>query len=476
MNFNKKSQARRWILICLAAIVSLLLYKFLPYDVNANKGLALLVFMALLWLTEALPITISALLVPILGALFAFPSEAVRDEVTNQLLPNWADIKPISFGAALKNFANPTIFLFFGGFGLATALNVQKLDRKIAHGIISLSGNNFKRGIFGILLVCTVLSMWISNTATAAMMLPLSLGLLNELPQGRDNHNTKVFVLLAVAYCCSIGGIGTLVGSPPNAIASAELNYTFYDWLKIGLPVMIILLPVMLGVLWFIFRPNLDFEVKTGNEFEEIPWTKKRIITMAVFIFTALVWVFGSTLSKWIGVKIDDGMVGLFAVVLVEAFQLASWKELDEHTDWGVLLLFGGGLALSSLLQVSGASYILALEVKNVVGTMPPIIIIAAVAFFIIFLTEFTSNTASAALLVPVFATIATELGLPKETLVVIIGIGASCAFMLPVATPPNAIVFGTGEIKSSEMLKAGAVLNVVSVVVVTLFSYFFLM
>lgn len=140
MNFNKKSQARRWILICLAAIVSLLLYKFLPYDVNANKGLALLVFMALLWLTEALPITISALLVPILGALFAFPSEAVRDEVTNQLLPNWADIKPISFGAALKNFANPTIFLFFGGFGLATALNVQKLDRKIAHGIISLSG------------------------------------------------------------------------------------------------------------------------------------------------------------------------------------------------------------------------------------------------------------------------------------------------------------------------------------------------
>lgn len=475
MNPNKKNQGRRWILICLAVVVSYLLYMFLPYDENANKGLALLAFMALLWLTEALPITISALLVPILGALFAFPGEAVRDSVTNELLPNVADIKPITFGAALKNFANPTIFLFFGGFGLATALHVQKLDRKIAHGIMNLSGRSFKRGIFGILFVCTLLSMWISNTATAAMMLPLSLGLMNELPQGRDNHKTRVFVLLAVAYCCSIGGIGTLVGSPPNAIASAELGYDFYDWLKIGMPVMLILLPVMLGTLWLIFHPQLDVEAQDENGFEQIPWTGKRVITMSVFIFTALLWVFGSTISKWIGVKIDDGMVGLFAVVLVEAFQLASWKELNDHTDWGVLLLFGGGLALSSLLQFSGASYILAVEVNNIVGSMPPVIVIGAVATFIIFLTEFTSNTASAALLVPVFATIAVELGLPKEALVLIIGIGASCAFMLPVATPPNAIVFGTGEIKSNEMLRAGFVLNLLSIVVVTLYSYFFL-
>lgn len=475
MKINKNSQARRWILILAAAIISYLLYRYLPYDENANKGLALLAFMALLWLTEALPITISALLVPILGALFAFPSEPVRDEVTNQLLSNLGEIKPISFAAALKNFANPTIFLFFGGFGLATALSVQKLDRKIAHGIMSMTRGNFKWGIFGILAVCTLLSMWISNTATAAMMLPLALGLMNELPAGRDNHNTKVFVLLAIAYCCSIGGLGTLVGSPPNAIASAELNYDFYDWLKVGLPVMLILLPVMLITLWFIFKPQLNVGGEEQNEFEEIPWTGKRYLTMGVFIFTALLWVFGKNISEALGVTINDGMVGLFAVVLVEAFRLASWKDLDSHTDWGVLLLFGGGLALSSLLQNSGASYILAVEVNNLVGNMPPIIIIGAVATFIIFLTEFTSNTASAALLVPVFATIAVELGLPKEALVLIIGIGASCAFMMPVATPPNAIVFGTGEIKSSEMLKAGFVLNILSVIVVTLYSYLFL-
>lgn len=232
-NALPKNVLRGWIIIVIAMIVSFGLYEILPYDDNANKGLSLLLFIAILWLTEALHITITALLIPVLAVAIGMPSDT------------GGEIAPLTTSTALSTFADPVIFLFFGGFALATALHVQKLDRKIAMWIISMSGGNLGIAVLAICAVTALLSMWISNTATAAMMLPLALGLLSHFDADKE-RKTFVFILLAIAYSASIGGLGTLVGSPPNAIAAKALDYDFADWMKVGLPMMLLILPAML--------------------------------------------------------------------------------------------------------------------------------------------------------------------------------------------------------------------------------------
>lgn len=459
-NIKRKELIKTWVIVAIAALLSFGLYNVLPYDENANKGLSLLLFIGILWLTEAVHITITALLVPVLAVILGMPVENASKV-----------LEPISTSKALATFADPVIFLFFGGFALATALHIQKLDRKIAMWIISMSGGHLGISVLSIFIVTAALSMWISNTATAAMMLPLALGLLSHLDATKE-RKTFVFILLGIAYSASLGGLGTLVGSPPNAIAAKALDYDFTDWMKIGLPMMLILLPAMLVSLYLVLRPNLN--QKIHFETEVIPWTKTRVATMILFVCTAVAWIFGKKLSETFGISQPDTWTALTAACLVVMLGTASWKQVAENTDWGVLLLFGGGLTLSAILKDSGASLVLGQTLANTFGDTSPLVVIFAVTIFIIFLTEFTSNTASAALLVPVFAAIADQMGIPKEILVVIIGIGASCAFMLPVATPPNAIVFGTGQIKQSEMMSVGMVLNVMCVFIISLFVYWF--
>ena len=458
-NVMPKGILKGWVILIIAAIISYGLYNVLPYDQNANKGLALLTFIAILWLTEAIHITITALLVPVLAVLFAMPM-AKGDELI-----------PVTTQAALATFADPIIFLFFGGFALATALHIQKLDKKIAMWIISMSGGHLGISVVAIFVVTAVLSMWISNTATAAMMLPLALGLLSHLDASRD-RKTFVFILLGIAYSASIGGLGTLVGSPPNAIAAKALGYDFADWMKIGLPMMLIILPAMLLSLYLVLRPKLNQKVQFVTE--DIPWTGTRIATMILFVCTATAWIFSKKLTENFGITQPDTWIAVLAACLVVMMGTAKWKQVAENTDWGVLFLFGGGLTLSAILKDSGSSLVLGQTLANAFGDASPLVIIFVVATFIIFLTEFTSNTASAALLVPVFAAIAAQMGMPKEILVIVIGIGASCAFMLPVATPPNAIVFGTGHIQQSEMMKVGFVLNIMCIFIVSLFIYWF--
>lgn len=459
-NIKRKELIKTWVIVAIAALLSFGLYNVLPYDENANKGLSLLLFIGILWLTEAVHITITALLVPVLAVILGMPVENASKV-----------LEPISTSKALATFADPVIFLFFGGFALATALHIQKLDRKIAMWIISMSGGHLGISVLSIFVVTAALSMWISNTATAAMMLPLALGLLSHLDATKE-RKTFVFILLGIAYSASLGGLGTLVGSPPNAIAAKALDYDFADWMKIGLPMMLILLPAMLVSLYLVLRPNLN--QKIHFETEVIPWTKTRVATMILFACTAVAWIFGKKLSDTFGISQPDTWTALAAACLVVMLGTASWRQVAENTDWGVLLLFGGGLTLSAILKDSGASLVLGQTLANTFGDTSPLVVIFAVTIFIIFLTEFTSNTASAALLVPVFAAIADQMGIPKEILVVIIGIGASCAFMLPVATPPNAIVFGTGQIKQSEMMSVGMVLNVMCVFIISLFVYWF--
>lgn len=454
---------RGLIIIAIAAIVSLIAYALLPYEANTKKGLALLLFVGILWLTEAIHITVTALMVPVLGVLLGIQKAGKGGEMV-----------AISFKETLSSFASPTIFLFFGGFALATALHIQKLDKKIAMKIISLSGSKLIYAILAICSVTAIMSMWISNTATTAMMLPLAIGMTSSLDREKD-RGTFVFLLLGIAYSASIGGLGTIVGSPPNAIASSALGYSFVDWMKIGIPVMLILFPAMFIVLYLIFRPNLNRTIKAVDE-EDIPWTTTRILTMGLFVLTALLWIFSKPIKNNFGIPLSDGLVALSAAILIVTLGLATWKDVSRGTEWGVLLLFGGGISLSGILKASGASLALGNAVANIFSSAPVFVIIFVVAAFIIILTEFTSNTASAALLVPIFATIASQMGMPKEVLVMVIGLGASCAFMLPVATPPNAIVFGTGLIQQKEMLRAGVVLNIVSIAIVSVYAYLFLM
>ena len=396
--------------------------------------------------------TATAILVPLLAMLIGVPEFDTKK--------------------ALSSFADPIIYVFFGGFALAATLHVQKLDKKIAFGLVQMAGGHLGLAVIYIFAATAGLSMWISNTATAAMMLPLTLGLLTQLDPVKD-RSTFVFVLLGIAYCASIGGLGTIIGSPPNGIAAKALDLDFMGWMKFGLPMMLIMLPLLLGSMYLYLKPNLNQKIQMDNEV--IPWTTTRVLTIIVFVITAVSWIFGKQLGAAFDFKSPDSVIALFAAVAVLALGLVSWKQISDNTDWGVLMLFGGGIALSVVMETTGASKVLGEQIAALVGGAPIFVIILVISTFIIFLTEFTSNTASAALLVPVFAPIGVQLGLPPELLVMVIGIGASCAFMMPVATPPNAIVMGTGYIRQKDMMNVGFILNIVAIIIVTLWAYFFL-
>lgn len=419
------------------------LYAWLPaaHDAPVRKGLALLLFIGTLWLSGALPLPVTALLVPLAALVLGFPG--------------------LTTTSALAPFADPIVFLFLGGFALATALRVQRLDRKLAGALLHLAHGHLGRAVVLLLGATAVLSMAISNTATAALMLPLALGMLAPL-QGEASRRTQAFVLLGVAYAASLGGMGSLVGSPPNAIAARAAGIGFAQWLWIGLPAVLLLLPLMVGTLWWVLRPQLDRVLEASVE--TVPWTRQRVLTLLVFAATALGWTLGATPLKAMGMSSPDTVVALAALVALVLLNLVGWRELVAHTDWGVLILFGGGLALGEVLVLSGAALVLgqqlaaALQGVGVWGTL------LAVAAFMVVLSEFASNTAAAALLVPVFAAVAQSMGLPPAALVVLVALAASCGFALPVATPPNALVFGTGQVSARRMLRAGLALDLVCV------------
>ena len=448
---------KRSVIIAIALAVGFLLYGLLPYEEPTNKGLALLAFVAILWLTEAIHITVTALLVPVLAILLGLESTK----------------------SALQAFANPTIFLFFGGFAIATALSVQKLDKYIAHKVIAIARGNFLLAVFFLFLATALLSMGISNTATAAMIIPLAIGLLKNIDY-ESNKGTYAFVILGVAYSASIGGMGTLVGSPPNAIVASQLNITFSEWLRYGMPTVLGLMPLMIGTLYVVFRPKLNIKI-TSTEGAVDKLNGKQYLTILIFLITALCWIFSDvineTLTSFLSIekiKDFDAVVAMIAAVFVCLFGVAEWKQIQENTDWGVLMLFGGGLSLSVILTQSGASKALVDSVQFLIADSNYFVIGLMVATFIIFLTEFTSNTASAALLVPIFISVAENLGVNPLGLSLIIGIGASCAFMLPVATPPNAIAYGTGKVSQRDMIKAGFVLNILSIIFISVVAYYF--
>ncbi|MES2659944.1 MAG: DASS family sodium-coupled anion symporter [Verrucomicrobiota bacterium] len=416
--------------------------------VKVRVGLGIFACIAFLWLTEALPLAVTALLVPVLGCAFGL-----------------MDVK-----ASLAGFADPLIFLFLGGFAMAAALSSQGLDRWIASRIVIAGKGDFLRVSYLMFSATAAISMWVSNTATAAMMLPLAIGILRQMPEGPATSRNAIYLLLGIAYAASVGGIGTIVGTPPNGIAAAKLGIGFVEWLKFGIPAVLVLMPLMVVVLKWMCKPqSLEIPKLESHAFR---FDRMRVTALVIFALTATCWILSEPLAKQLGVAASfDTLIALVAVLALVATGVVNWKKIDKGTDWGVLLLFGGGITLSSILGQTEASLFMARVFSEWVGGWPLPLIICAVIFFTIFLTELASNTALAALMVPIFFSISGELGVLPAKIILPLTIAASTGFMMPVGTPPNAIVFATGRIPQREMIRVGFVLNLAFVVALTVLA-----
>ncbi len=439
--------------IFFAGSLALVIFIFSGLEKELAIGLSILAFVSVLWVTEAIHLTLTALLIPLL---------AVGTGI-------------LSTKAALENFANPIIFLFLGGFVLAGAIQKHHLDQFIANRAIMLAKGSIIAAIFILFIMTACISMWISNTATSAMMLPIALGLLSGHLKDDKNQRLVIFVLLGLAYSASIGGIGTLVGSPPNAIAASTLEISFAEWMAFGIPLVIILLPIMTLTLWIVIRPefsrlNLNKEISSS-----VKLSQQAYCVIAIFISVAGLWMASKPLADFLNIeKGFDSLVAIFAVVILVATGLIKWKEAEDSIDWGVLLLFGGGITLSTVLSKTGSSAFLANQLLLFTEGHSIWLLLLLSVTLMIFLTEVASNTASAALLVPIFYALPHEaLGLPPILLPLTVAIAASCAFMLPVATPPNAIVYGSGYITQKQMIRTGLFLNLFFIIVLTVLSQF---
>lgn len=426
-------------------------------------GLALL--LATWWATEAIPIPATSLLpIPLAPAL------------------GIADLK-----STAASYANPTIFLFLGGFLLGIAMQRWNLHRRIALRILNVVGQKPKQQIAGFMLATGFISMWVSNTATAIMMLPIGMSVVS-LFANADSGEVKRYataLLLAIAYSASIGGIATLIGTPPNAILagylSSEQNIElgFAQWMVVGLPVSI---AMMVVAWWWLTRGGFKLQLDDGSGNvigDELAKLGKLSPAEArvgiVFLLAALAWVTRPLLNDW-GVEwLSDTSIALLAGVALflipsgnEQYRpLLLWEDAKD-LPWGILLLFGGGLALASTISGSGLADWIANQL-SVFGTLPLILLIGAIVLVIIFLTELTSNTATAAAFLPLLGALAMSLGVDPLLITVPAAIAASCAFMMPVATPPNAIVFATGHMKIQSMIRAGFFLNLTGTILVTL-------
>ncbi len=440
--------------ILLSFIFAYIVANTVEAPLQVQHGLTIFVAIAWLWITQALPLSATALLIPVLAML--------------------SGILPAT--QAFASFSSPVIFLFMGGFALAAALQKYSLDKLFAVKMLSLSGGRPLYAVLLLFLTTALLSMWISNTATLALMLPIALGLLsaqkNNCDSEQNQPNVYIFVLLGLAYSGNLGGMATLIGSPPNAIAASAAGLSFADWLKWGIPMFSLLFPLMIIVLFILFRPKFSQRIVLAPPVLESNW--QRTFVISVFALTALGWVFSSPLASLVGVSRGfDAMLAVIAIVLLTGSKCLRFEEFIEKTNWGILILFGGGLTLSVLLKTSGASLWLANAISSNLPADNTWLILVSICIFVVFLTELVSNTASAALLVPLFMTVAIDLQLPPVGIAVIIALCTSCAFMLPVATPPNAIVFSSGLIPQGYMMRAGFVLNIVIALVIASVAYF---
>ena len=472
MSNNKKSVG------FFVGIIASLIVLFLPESdglaPEAQRAAAIFVLMGIWWATEAVPIAITALI-----PLVFFPLLGVA-----------------SIEATAAPYANKNIFLFLGGFFLSLAIQKCNLHKRIALTILKFTGTRGKSIIAGFMVSSCLLSMWIMNTSTTIMLLPIGLAIIAVVKESMtelselEKLNFQVALLLGIAYAANIGGIATLIGTAPNMALNGfmeeqyNVSISFLDWMKVGVPVSLTLLPLAwLSLTRLSFPVNFQTSEQTQatiinmrHSLGEIKTSEKRVLF--IFLFTAFLWVTRGQINNIPGLEglSDPGIAMLCGLALFltpsgsTSENLLEWKDAERGVPWGVLLLFGGGLSLAAAAQSTGLA-------AWIGGLMPVGLSIVLLVFMfttlIIFLTELTSNLATTATFLPIVAIIATQFGFDPILLTASIAIAASCAFMLPVATPPNASVFGSELIKVPQMMRAGIVLNVISIVIVSLASIY---
>lgn len=481
----------QWIGLIAGPVLAVVVYMVLPHSYAGSDGpdtpftqagritAALALWIAIWWMTEAISIYATALL-----PLAVLPASGAM---------------PIRQAAA--PYANELIYLFMGGFMLALAMQRWGLHRRFALTVLRYVGSRPDRLIGGFMVVTAILSMWVSNTATTIMMLPIALSIIELAKrsseyQSTEDDNFTPCLLLAIAYSASIGGIGTLIGTPPNLFLASYIKdnlnqeISFVRWMGVGIPLVVVFLPLV----WLIMTRKIFPVRRTHVEGDRLTrsqaahdlgaMSRGEWSILAVFLVTVFAWIFRPLLAsveilgaKPLGGLSDPGIAIMAALALFvvpvdvqKRVFIIDW-DTAKKLPWEVLVLFGGGLSLAAAIRVNGVGEFLGNQVGALAG-IPDIFFVVIVIAMLIYLTELTSNTATTATLIPILASLAPGLGFHPYMLIVPAAIAASCAFMLPVATPPNAIVFGSGQVTMQQMIHAGLWLNIIGIVVITVVAY----
>lgn len=451
-----------------------LLFNPFGLDEQANKVLAVAILMIAWWIAEALPMPAVALIPLVLFPLMG--------------------IAKISEAAA--PYANEVVFLFMGGFMIGLGIEKWNLHKRIALSIVQFTGTNGNRIILGFILATGMISMWLSNTATTMMMLPIAASVISVVVAKNEGNpqlrHFAVCMMLAIAYASNFGGIATLIGTPPNvayaSFVSKQLNndISFSAWMLIGLPVSVLLLFSLYFVLIKLFPSKIDsneeMKLLIKDELAALgPMTVPEKRVLYIFLATAGLWIFRDLINKLGLVKLDDNMIAVFGGLLMfivpagkgvkQNERILVWSDTSKMA-WGILLLFGGGITLAAALEKAGLIKMLGIWLSGFSGSSVVFLVIA-ITVISLFISEVMSNVAQVIVFAPVVTGIATATAVDPYMLGIPMTLAASCASMMPMGTPPNAIVFSTGHLKLNEMMKAGLVMNLISILLIILSGLF---
>ncbi|MDC7994832.1 SLC13 family permease [Altibacter sp. HG106] len=467
----------KWMSFLLGPILcfAILAYPGTLFSPQMDAVIAVAVWMIIWWISEAVAIPVTALL-----PMALFPLFGVMD-----------------IGSVTENYANPIVYLFFGGFVIALALEKVQLHKRIALSILKLTGTRANGIVLGFMLATALMSMWISNTASTVVMLPIAVSVIALLMNDADgftknDQNFALTIMLGIAFAANIGGMSTLIGTPPNSVMLAFLNEQyqidigFFQWMKLGVPLSALLLVITYLMLVKVFYPNGLGNLKASGdviqtELDKLgPMSRGEKTVLTIFILTAIAWMLRGPLNQWFpSLNLTDTTISMVAAIAMfvvpyewnnRKFPL-DWDD-TSRLPWGILVLFGGGLALASGLTEAGMIDAIGTFIET--KTHWSVWVITAVLIgLMLFMTELMSNVALVTILVPLVVGIAIGLDVPILEMVIPVTLASSCAFMLPMATPPNAIVFASGHIKVHEMARIGVFLNIIAIGILITIAYY---